>query len=116
MQYHVLSVLTGTPEYVTQPLSTYTGTDLSYYDWSGSHQIADGIMFGSGYSGAIVAFNVTTGAHLWTFSQGNAGLQQPSGTWPTFGGSGIGSNGLLYYSLTQHTPVHLCSEDTTCTA
>jgi outer membrane protein assembly factor BamB len=104
MQYHVLNVLTGKEAYVTKPLPTYTGTDLSYYDWADSCQIADGIMYASGYDGDITAWNVTTGEHLWTFKQVSSGLQTPYGTWPTFGGSGIVSNGMLYFGFTQHTP------------
>lgn len=104
MQYHVLSVLTGKVMYVTDPLPTYTGTDLSFYDWADSCQIADGIMFASGYDGSITAWNVSTGVHLWTFKQINAGLQTPYGTWPTFGGSGIVADGKLYFGFTQHTP------------
>ena len=103
MQYHVINILTGVQAWVTQPLNTYTGTDLSYYDWSA--EIANGVFFTTGYSGAVVAFNVTTGAHLWTFSQINPELQTPYGTWPSFGAPGIVTeNGILYWGTNQHSP------------
>jgi hypothetical protein len=102
MQWHVINIHTGIETFVTDPLSEYTNSDLSFYDWGA--QISNGILYTTGYSGVLVAFNVTTGAHLWTFSQINPGLQQPSGTWPTFGTAGIVADGKIYWGLTQHSP------------
>ena len=44
-----------------------------------------GIMFTSSYQGDISAYNVTTGAFLWTSDGPPAGLNTPYGTYP-FGG------------------------------
>ena len=101
-QYHVFNVYTGVEAFVTKPLYEYTGTDYSYYDWA--VQITNGVLLTAGYSGAVVAHNVTTGEHMWTFMQPNAGLQTPFGTWPTFGGSGIVADGKIYWGVTQHSP------------
>jgi hypothetical protein len=101
-QYHVFNVKTGVEAWVTEPLNKYTNTDYSYYDWA--VQITNGLLLTAGYSGAVVAFNVTTGEHAWTFMQPNAGLQTPFGTWPTFGGSGVVADGKIYWGVTQHSP------------
>jgi hypothetical protein len=101
-QYHVFNIKTGIEAWVSEPLYTYTGTAYSYYDWA--VQITNGLLLTAGYSGAVVAFNVNTGEHEWTYMQPNAGLQTPFGTWPTFGGSGTVADGKLYWGVTQHSP------------
>ena len=106
MQEHVCSVLTGQPVFVSQPLNTYTGTDLSFYDWAFQSGIAGDFMWCSGYSGCITAFNLTSEKEIWCFHQIDTGLQQPSGTWPTCCSPGVidVASGILYYSFTQHSP------------
>jgi outer membrane protein assembly factor BamB len=101
-QYHVFNIKTGDEAWISEPLYEYTGTDYSYYDWA--VQITNGVLLTAGYSGAVVAFNVSTGEHMWTFMQPNAGLQTPFGTWPTFGGSGTVADGKIYWGVTQHSP------------
>lgn len=101
MQWHVIDIKTGQEKWATQSLNTYTKDDYSVYDWSG--QIAYGKLFTTGYSGCVVAFDLQTGQHLWTFDQGSSGLMTPYGTWPTFGGVTIADN-KVYFGVTEHTP------------
>jgi len=101
MQWHVINIKTGQEKWVTQPLNTFTDDDYSVYDWSA--QIAYGKLFTTGYSGCVVAFDMQTGDHLWTFDQGSSGLMTPYGTWPTFGGVTIADN-KVYFGVTEHTP------------
>ena len=101
LEYHIINIETGVQVAVTEPLNTYTNSDYSYYDWG--PQISYGMLITTGYSGDVVAFNVTNGQHLWTFEQINSGLQTPYGTWPTFGSS-ISADGKIYLGFTQHSP------------
>ena len=101
MQWHVINIKTGEEMWVTEPLNTYTNTDFSVYDWSG--QIAYGKLIVDGYSGCVVAFDLKTGEHLWTFDQGSSGLETPYGTWPSFGGVTVADN-KVYFGVTEHTP------------
>jgi hypothetical protein len=101
MQWHVINIMTGQEKWVTEPLNTYTNTDYSVYDWSA--QIAYGMLICDGYSGCVVAFNLTTGAHMWTFDQGSSGLMTPYGTWPSFGGVTV-ADGKVFFGVTEHTP------------
>ena len=101
MQWHVINILTGQEKWVTQPLNRFTDDDYSVYDWSA--QIAYGKLITDGYSGCVVAFDLATGNHLWTFDQGSSGLMTPYGTWPTFGGVTVADN-KVYFGVTEHTP------------
>jgi hypothetical protein len=101
MQWHVIDIKTGIEKWVTEPLNTYTNTDYSVYDWSA--QIAYGKLICDGYSGCVVAFDLKTGEHLWTFDQGSSGLMTPYGTWPSFGGVTCADN-KVFFGVTEHTP------------
>ena len=101
MQWHVINIKTGQEKWATEPLNTYTNTDFSVYDWSG--QIAYGKLIVDGYSGCVIAFDLDTGEHLWTFDQGSSGLMTPYGTWPSFGGVTVADN-KVYFGVTEHTP------------
>ncbi len=101
MQWHVINIKTGQEKWVTPPLNEFTNTDFSVYDWSG--QIAYGKLIVDGYSGCVVAFDIETGEHLWTFDQGSSGIMTPYGTWPSFGGVTC-ADGKVYFGVTEHTP------------
>jgi hypothetical protein len=101
MQYHVIDIKTGIQRFVTNPLNEYTESDWSVYDWG--VQMAAGMLLCDGYSGDVVAFNLTTGEHMWTFKQPSSGLQTPYGVWPTFGGVTYADN-KIYFGVTEHTP------------
>jgi hypothetical protein len=101
MQWHVINITTGQQMWVTEPLNKYTNSDWSVYDWC--VLAADGKLFTSGQSGCVVAFDLKTGKHLWTFSQGSSGLMTPYGTWPHFGRLNY-ADGKVYFAVTEHTP------------
>jgi hypothetical protein len=101
MRWHVVSIKTGQEQWVTPPLNEFTKTDYSVYDWSG--QIAYGKLILDGYSGCVVAFDLKTGKHLWTFDQGSSGMMTPYGSWPSYGGVTV-ADGKVYFGVTEHTP------------
>lgn len=101
MQWHVINIRTGQERWKTQPLNTFTNNDYSVYDWHG--QIAYGKLLVTGYSGCVVAFDLQSGNHLWTFDQGSSGLMTPYGSWPTYGGVTV-ADGKVYFGVTEHTP------------
>jgi hypothetical protein len=101
MQYHVIDLKTGIERFVTDPLNQYTDSDWSVYDWGVN--MVGGMLLCDGYSGDVVAFNLTTGTYMWTFKQPSSGLQTPYGVWPTFGGVTY-ADGKVYFGVTEHTP------------
>ena len=101
MQWHVIDITTGIEHFVTDPINEYTGTDWSVYDWT-VHAVY-GKLFVSGYSGCVVAFDLESGDHLWTFDQGPSGMQTPFGRWPLFGSLGFADN-KVFFPVTEHTP------------
>ena len=101
MQWHAFSLKTGEKLWSTEPLNKFTKTDWSMYDFFG--QIAYGRLYVAGYSGCVSAFNLTTGAHLWTFSTGSSGLETPYGVWPLYGGITVADK-KLYVSNGEHSP------------
>jgi outer membrane protein assembly factor BamB len=101
MQYHVVDMKTGVERFVTHPLNQYTDSDWSVYDWGVN--MLDGKLLVDGYSGDVIAFDLTTGQHLWTFKQPSSGLMTPYGVWPTFGGVTY-ADGKIYFGVTEHTP------------
>jgi len=101
MQYHVIDMKTGEERFVTEPLNQFTDSDWSVYDWG--VQMAYGMLLVTGYSGDVMAFNLTTGEHLWAFKQESSGLMTPYGVWPTFGSVTCADN-KVYFGVTEHTP------------
>jgi len=101
MQWHVVDIKTGNERFVTEPLNKFTNSDWSVYDWG--VQMAYDKLITTGYSGDVLAFDLTTGAHLWTFKQESSGLMTPYGVWPTFGSVTCADN-KIYYGVTEHTP------------
>ncbi len=101
MQWHVVNIRTGQELWKTPPLNQFTKTDYSVYDWHG--QIAYGKLLVTGYSGCVVAFDLRSGQHLWTFDQGSSGLMTPYGSWPTYGGVTVADD-KVYFGVTEHTP------------
>jgi outer membrane protein assembly factor BamB len=102
-RYHVYNIKTGLEAWVSEPINSLTGSDYSFYDWG--QAIDSGMMRVAGYSGDIVAFNISTGQHLWTFTQPPTGATTPFATWPNFAGAGIAtSDGKLYWGVAEHSP------------
>jgi outer membrane protein assembly factor BamB len=100
-QWHVFSLTTGDALWSTEPLVTYTNTGYSMYDWESI--IADGVFYTYGYSGCVVAFDLDTGDHLWTYSQGSSEFMTPYGSWPSLE-CAIVADGKFYLPTNEHTP------------
>jgi outer membrane protein assembly factor BamB len=101
LEWHAFNAKTGTKIWTTEPMNTFTGTDYSMYDWAA--KIAYGKLYVTGYSGHVVAFDLTDGTHLWTYSQGSSGMQTPYGSWPVLDGLTV-ADGKLYVPTVEHTP------------
>jgi len=101
MQWHVFNVKTGSKLWSTKPLSTYTNSDYSMYDWMA--YIAYGKLYTAGYTGSVCAFDIKTGDFLWIFSQGNSGVMTPFGSWPDNQGLLIADDTVLL-PASEHTP------------
>jgi hypothetical protein len=101
MQWHAFDIKTGKALWSTESLNKFTNNDYSMYDWSG--QIAYGKLYTTGYSGSVVAFDLATGNHLWTYDQGSSGLMTPFGSWPIINGLVVADN-KIYIPTQEHTP------------
>ncbi len=101
MQWHGFNVITGEKIWSTESLSKYTNDDYSMYDWIG--QVAYGKLYVTGYSGCVTAFDLHTGAHLWTYNQGSSGLTTPYYSWPSLNGVVIADNKVFLFTQ-EHTP------------
>ncbi|MEM2889265.1 MAG: PQQ-binding-like beta-propeller repeat protein [Candidatus Bathyarchaeia archaeon] len=101
MQWHVFDVKTGNKRFSTNPLSEFTKTDWSMYDWPAV--LAYGKLIVAGYSGCVTAFDLKTGEHLWTFDSGPSGLETPYGKWPFYGGITV-ADGKIYVANGEHSP------------
>jgi len=79
------------------------------YDMCSDIDPSTGIMFTSSYQGDISAYNVTTGAFLWTWDGPPAGLNTPYGTYPFGGLAGTiemtAVDGQLYATNGEHSHV-----------
>jgi len=100
MQWHAISIATGNELWKTKSLETFTNSSWSIYDWPAN--IANGTFYAMGESGCVTAFDMETGAHLWTYSVGTSAYT-PSGTWPIFGGSTV-ADGKMYVTTGGHFP------------
>jgi hypothetical protein len=59
-----------------------TGKTNSYSFYEGTAIIAYGVLYAADLGGNLNAFNVTTGALLWSWSTGGSGANTPYGIWP----------------------------------
>jgi hypothetical protein len=71
------------------------------YDWTAT--VAYDTLYVTGYSGCVTAFNVKTGEHLWTYSQGSSGLTTPYPSWPCLNGV-IVADDKVFVPTQEHTP------------
>jgi outer membrane protein assembly factor BamB len=75
--YVAYSLKTG--EQLWGPVQTTT-TAWGYY--TSNAIIAFGALYAADFGGYLNAFNVTTGALMWTWTPGSAGYETPYGVWP----------------------------------
>ena len=100
-QMHAFDIKTGEWLWDTESFTTYTHSDYSMYDWCA--YIAYGKMFVTGYSGAIIAFDISNGHQLWTYLQDNPGYTTPYGAWPALDGAFFADN-KVFLATEEHTP------------
>jgi len=74
---------------------------FALYNWEAKLITPDGYLYNWGFDGKLHAYNLTTGASLWTFSTGDAGLNTPYGIWPIYNGITI-IGGNLYLQTSDH--------------
>jgi len=64
--------------------------------------VYDGKLFSYGYGGELVAYNITTGEVLWTYTARQEGFESPYGNYPLF--LDVIADGKLYMYSTEHSP------------
>ena len=68
---------------------------------------AYGKFYVGAYDGYLYAYDAKTGAQLWKYSSGNAGLETPYGSWPFFFGIPYGmtiADGKIFAPTGEHSP------------
>jgi outer membrane protein assembly factor BamB len=89
------SIETGEQLWETDPLPN--GWGIFEYQ----RDIAYGKVYTTGYTGAVRAYDATTGDLAWTFDMGSAGYETPYGVWPTYHGFTIADE-KLFFSADEH--------------
>jgi len=100
-QMHAFNIHTGAWLWDTESFTKYTHNDYSMYDWCA--YVAYGKMYVTGYSGDIIAFDISNGNELWTYVQDNPGYTSPYGTWPMLDGVFF-ADGKVFLPTEEHTP------------
>jgi outer membrane protein assembly factor BamB len=92
--------------FASQPFNVFTGSVSTKN--AGSHGVAYGNLYMSGYGGVVYAYNDTTGAQEWTYGNGGegnstqAGYSEPWGYFPVF--IAATADGKLYVFNDEHSP------------
>jgi outer membrane protein assembly factor BamB len=73
---------------------------MNYYGMYSN--IYEGKLFSSGYSGELVAYNITTGEVLWTYTARQEGYESPYGNYPI--AIAAIADGKLYLTSSEHSP------------
>ena len=88
------SITTGEKLWTTQPYNN----SLGYFDESAKAVLGYGNLYTFSFNGEVYCYNIATGAKVWGWYAGSAGLDSPYGTWPlgTWGTSEVLADGMLY--------------------
>jgi len=73
---------------------------MNYYGMGSN--IYQGKLFSYGYGGELVAYNITTGEVLWTYTAPNEGYESPYGNYPI--GIACIADGKIYLTSSEHSP------------
>jgi hypothetical protein len=73
---------------------------LNYYGMYSN--IYEGKLLSCGYSGELIAYNITTGEVLWTYVARQEGFESPYGNYPT--GIACIADGKIYLTSSEHSP------------
>ena len=105
LETSVYNAETGAFMYNTQPMTN----PLSTYDGDSNNiQCADGKLFQCGYDGMVYCYDLANGTLLWSYYDGNSGLNTPYGTYPIEGSYSYYSiaNGVVILSNNEHSPTN----------
>ena len=98
--FYCWNIRTG--QFLWGPTASATNKNgFALYNWECKMVTPDGYLYNWGFDGELHAYNLTTGASLWSFSTGNAGLNTPYGTWPIYNGMTL-MDGKLYFQTSDH--------------
>jgi hypothetical protein len=97
MKWEAHDAETGQYLYVTD------SHDPPYGMYTDNGAVAYGKYIVPAYDGCVHAFDVKTGKQVWKFSDGNAGLETPYGTWP-FQFGPIIAGGVVFAANGEHSP------------
>ncbi len=88
------SITTGNKLWTTLPYNN----SLGYFDVSAKGIIAYGNLYTFSFNGEVYCYNLATGAKVWGWYAGDAGLDSPYGTWAlgTWGSHVLLADGKLY--------------------
>ncbi len=92
MAWRAFSLKTG--QLVWGPITIENPNDIYGY-YSQSYIAAYGAVYMTDLGGYVYAINATTGAKLWTFYTGNAGLETPYGEYPLYN-LAVAADGKIY--------------------
>jgi hypothetical protein len=73
---------------------------MNYYGMSAN--IYQGKLLSTGYGGELIAYNITTGEELWTYTAPNVGYESPYGNYPL--GIAFIADGKIYLTSSEHSP------------
>jgi len=75
-------------------------SSMNYYGMGTN--IYQGKLLSSGYGGELVAYNITTGEVLWTYTASQIGYESPYGNYPI--GIAFIADGKIYLTSSEHSP------------
>jgi outer membrane protein assembly factor BamB len=100
MRFQAFDMATGNQAWLSSQLT-------SGYPWSAFWsygQASDGAtLYAQSYAG-VYAFDAKTGVLKWEYHPGNAGVEEPYGTWPFGSADPIVAGGIMFAPSTEHTP------------
>ncbi len=73
---------------------------MNYYGMSSN--IYEGKLFGSGYGGVLIAYDIKTGKVVWNYTAAQEGFESPYGNFPI--GIACIADGKLYLTSSEHSP------------
>jgi len=97
LEHHAYDIKTGNRLWTSDP--NPTGWGIFTYQ----QHIANGKLYTTGYEGDVRAYDIETGELDWTYYLGNAGIETPYGTWPTYNGFTI-ADGKIFVGADEHSP------------
>jgi hypothetical protein len=95
LKYWGYDMKTGKQIWVTEP-----EPQMSYY--VNQFNVYQGMFFSVGYSGVVIAYNLTTGKQVWNYTAQQVGFESPYGNYPI--GIACIADGKIYTIGSEHSP------------